>query len=90
MQTKLNPTNVTVWTRQQGCPWCDRAKALLKSKGIAYQEKVVGPTTMDAFVEETRGAKTVPQVIFDGEIVGGFEQLQKALTSDNAKITKVV
>lgn len=90
MQTKLNPTNVVVWTRKQGCHWCTRAKDLLKSKSIAFTEKVVGDLPIEQFYAETNNAKTVPQVIFDGTIVGGFEQLQKALTGDYAKTTKVV
>lgn len=80
-----NPTNVIVWSRKQGCPWCDRAKALLRSKGIQFTEKVVGDLPIEQFEAETNGARTVPQIIFDGKLVGGFEQLQKALNSDNYK-----
>lgn len=90
MLTKSNPTNVVVWSRKQGCPWCDRAKALLKSRSITFTEKVVGDLPMEQFIAETNGAKTVPQIIFDGVCIGGFDQLQKALTSDYDKVTKVV
>ena len=90
MQTNLNPTNVVVWTRKAGCPWCERAKALLRSKNIAFSEKVAGILPMDEFYAETKGAKTVPQILFDGVLIGGFDDLQRVLTGDNAKTTKVV
>lgn len=90
MQTKLNPTNVIIWTRKHGCSWCDRAKQLLKANNISYQEKTVGDYPIEDFYAETQNSKTVPQIIFDGNLIGGFEQLQRALTGDQAKTTKVV
>lgn len=90
MQTKSNPTNVVVWTRKSGCPWCDRAKALLRQANISYTEKVLGDLPMEQFLQETNNARTVPQIIFDDTVIGGFEQLQKALASDYTKVTKVV
>lgn len=87
MPTKSKPTNVIVWSRKQGCPWCDRAKALLRANDIQFTEKVVGELPVEQFQAETDGARTVPQIIFDGKLIGGFEQLQKALTSDCTKVT---
>lgn len=81
MQAKLNPTNVTVWS-SANCPWCDRAKQLLDSKGIAYTVKQIGADgiTKDDFFQANPGARTVPQVWFDSNtLVGGFEDLKKAL-----------
>lgn len=86
MQTKSNPTNVVIWTREQGCAWCVRAKELLKGAGIQYTEKVVGKLPTEQFLAETKNARTVPQVIFDGELIGGFEQLQKALSNNYTKV----
>lgn len=65
------------------CPFCDRAKALLKRKGVKYHE--IDVTDDHALrltmIERAGGRRTVPEIFINGEIVGGFEEL-KAL--DNA------
>ncbi|MDX1916850.1 MAG: glutaredoxin 3 [Rickettsiaceae bacterium] len=59
------------------CPYCIKAKALLKSKNLKFVE--IDVTGKDeeriALVEKSGGRKTVPQ-IFIGEFhVGGFDDL---------------
>lgn len=83
MRTKLNPDSVimaTVWS-SSNCPWCDRAKQLLVSKGIPFKVLEIGKgdITKEKFFEANPGARTVPQVWLDGQLVGGFEQLKAAL-----------
>ena len=58
------------------CPYCDRAKALLTSKGVAFEEiNLEGkPDEMQALVKET-GMRTVPQIFINGKLVGGFTDL---------------
>lgn len=58
------------------CPYCDRAKALLQSKGVAYEEiNLEGkPDEMQALVKQT-GLRTVPQIFINGKLVGGFTDL---------------
>lgn len=60
------------------CPFCERAKALLKRKGITYQE--IDVTDDDelrlAMIERAGGRRTVPEIFINGEIVGGFEELK--------------
>lgn len=89
MQTKSIPKNVVVWSKHP-CPWCDRAKELLTSKNITYTEKLLGTHPREEFNIETKNSKSVPQILFDGELIGGFYELQRALTSDYDKTTKVV
>jgi glutaredoxin 3 len=60
------------------CPYCVRAKALLKKKGANFEEVDV---LMDRHareeMERTSGRRTVPQ-IFIGEVhVGGSDDLQE-------------
>ena len=63
------------------CPYCDQAKALLKSKGIQFQEKKIGDGyTKEELLEAVPTARTVPQIFIDGELVGGFTELKKKLT----------
>ena len=61
------------------CPFCDRAKALLKRKGVSYDEIDV-TDDIDlriAMMERARGRKTVPEIFIDGELVGGFDELKE-------------
>ena len=59
------------------CPYCWRAKMLLDSKGVEYQEIAVdfGGQMKQAMVQRASGRTTVPQ-IFIGEFhVGGCDDL---------------
>jgi len=69
-----------IWSRYH-CPYCDQAKALLKSKGIMFEEKKIGDGyTKEELLEAVPTARTVPQIFIDGELVGGFTELKKKLT----------
>ena len=58
------------------CPFCMRAKALLYSRGIEYEEINVDriPGFREKLVEMT-GRMTIPQIIVDGEPVGGYDDI---------------
>ena len=67
------------------CPYCDMAKNLLKSKGIQFEEKVVGVNfTREELLEAVPNAKTVPQVVLDGKLIGSYEDLKKHFASDTS------
>jgi len=65
------------------CPFCDRAKALLHKKGVAYHEIDVGadPALRRAMVARAGGRRTVPQIFIDNTLVGGSDDLY-ALEAD--------
>jgi glutaredoxin 3 len=66
-----------VWSKEQ-CPYCDQAKALLKSKGIEFEEKkIVSGYTKADLVDAVPTARTIPQIFIDEQLVGGFTDLQK-------------
>lgn len=58
------------------CPYCDRAKALLNSKGAAYEEiNLEGKhEELKALMEKT-GLRTVPQIFINDKLIGGFDDL---------------
>lgn len=59
------------------CGYCARAKALLESKGVAYEEYDItmgGPKRAE-MVERSNGGMTVPQIFVDGVLVGGSDDL---------------
>ena len=68
--------NVEVYTGAL-CPYCSRAKALLKSKGVDFTEIDVtfnrGRKT--EMMERAHGRHTVPQIFIDGVHVGGSDEL---------------
>ena len=67
---------VTVYTMDY-CPYCERAKALLKSKGIAYEEVRLGEDDDQAWddLEKKSGMKTMPQIFAGESLIGGYTQL---------------
>lgn len=58
------------------CGYCVRAKALLESLGLVYEEIRVDdePGFRDRLLALT-GGFTVPQVVIDGRPVGGYREL---------------
>ena len=59
------------------CPYCIRAKLLLRSRGIDFQEvDVTGDSVARRRLVEATGRRTVPQIFISGESIGGFEELR--------------
>jgi glutaredoxin len=68
-----------VWSKDM-CPFCDKAKALLKLKGIEYEERnITKDWTKEQLLEAVPNARTVPQIFLDDDLVGGYNELQKKL-----------
>lgn len=64
-----------VWSKEN-CPQCEKSKALLKTLGIEYEERVVGDGyTRDDLLAAVPTARAVPQIFLDGEYVGGHLEL---------------
>jgi glutaredoxin 3 len=59
------------------CPYCSRAKRLLKAKGIAFEEYDVtlDPKGRAAMTERAGGRRTVPQIFIDDQHIGGCDDL---------------
>ena len=58
------------------CGYCVRAKALLRSRGIEFEE--VGLDDGPAFrqkLHDLTGGWTVPQIVIDGKPIGGYTEL---------------
>ena len=59
------------------CPYCLRAKALLKQRGVAQIDEVrvdLDPQQRDKMIEIT-GRRTVPQIFIGDTHVGGCDDL---------------
>ncbi len=74
------PEFVTIFTRE-GCPHCFRAKAMLRERGIAFEEICTGQGTgvSSRTLRATTGRSTVPQVFMGGRHIGGADDLARHL-----------
>ena len=59
------------------CPYCHRAEALLKSKGVSDLEKILVDREPERRVEmmQKSGRRTVPQIWIGERHVGGCDDL---------------
>lgn len=69
--------NIVIYSRLD-CPWCDKAKALLQHKNMEYTEKVLDVDYTRDDLRLLVGLEkrlTVPQIMIDNYLVGGYENL---------------
>ena len=68
--------NITVYS-QDNCIWCDRAKNLLESVNIPFDEiDLSNDDERQKFYKKVgNGVSTVPQIYIDEVRIGGFPQL---------------
>lgn len=65
----------TVWGRPD-CKWCERAKEFLADMNEPYDYVELRPSNLEEFNILTGGAKTVPQIFYKDELIGGYEALK--------------
>ena len=61
----------------QICPYCARAKSLLKKKGADFEEidVTMDPAAREAMQAASGGARSVPQIFIGDTHVGGCDEL---------------
>lgn len=58
------------------CPYCIRAKELLKQYGASFEEiDVSDPHVRERMIERSSGRRTIPQIFIGDHHVGGFDDL---------------
>ena len=59
------------------CPYCMRAKALLRNKRVEFDEIDVtdDPGLRAKMVTRSGGRRTVPEIFINGQIIGGCDEL---------------
>ena len=66
---------VTIYTTPY-CPYCHAAKALLKKKGVTFEEiDVQEPSTRQQMMLRANGRRTVPQIFIGDTHVGGSDDI---------------
>lgn len=59
------------------CSFCIRAKMLLEARGMPYHEEHLSRTSEGRarLAEVAPTARTFPQIVIDGEVIGGYREL---------------
>ena len=58
------------------CPYCVQAKRLLTQRNVPFEEiDCEGDDALRAWLVETTGQRTVPQIFFGETSIGGFSDL---------------
>ncbi len=68
---------VEIYSKEQ-CPFCDKAKMrLAKYNPMVY--KLNEDFNREEFFEKFPGARTFPQIVINGDNIGGYTDLEKTL-----------
>jgi glutaredoxin 3 len=71
--------NIEIWGKES-CPYCTKAKILAETMGLDFIYKELGKDfDREEILERFPGARTFPQIIVDGNAVGGFDQFAQYL-----------
>ena len=75
--------SVTIYTGPL-CNFCDAAKRLLTRNNIEYKEIDISIVNgaMDEMITKANGKRTIPQIFFDDNHIGGFDDV-RALEKEN-------
>ena len=66
---------ITMYSKDN-CPWCVRAKDLMNVKEEEYTEIKIGrDITREEFMEQFPSIRTVPYIIVNEEVKGGYDVL---------------
>lgn len=84
--TSNAPVKIYTWTV---CPFCVRAKQLLKQKGIPYEEiNLDGKDDELEALRKRTNFKTVPQIFINDKMIGGYTDL--AALDQSGELDKMI
>lgn len=64
-----------VWSKTT-CPFCVKAKDLLKEHNVEYEERnILTDWSKDDLLAAVPNARTVPQIFIDEKLIGGYNDL---------------
>ena len=75
--------NITIYTGPL-CNYCEAAKRLLARNNVTYKEINIATISgaMDEMIKKANGKKTIPQIFFDNQHIGGYDEI-RALEKNN-------
>ena len=69
-------------SKDRNCPFCEWAKDLLKEKELPFQEFVLNKDiTRNELLERFPDRSTLPIILKDGQMIGGFSELKNHLSN---------
>ena len=72
------PSNVVLFTTD-GCTFCAHARSLLVKRNVDFEEVDLGESPeLQAELATVTGLESFPQIVVDGEPLGGFNELRAA------------
>lgn len=79
---------VVIWSRDN-CPHCVQAVTILAQKNIKYEERKIGNGwTKESLLTAIPGAKSVPQIVINNTVIGGYTQLVNFLKNTHNTSTE--
>ena len=84
-----NSPKVVVYTMDY-CPYCERAKMLLGTRGVPFTEVRVAEDddAQWARLEKLTGMKTMPQILHGDQVIGGYMDLAQLDRKDQLSSLK--
>lgn len=74
-------SEITVYSTEP-CSFCARVKGLLEARGVEFSEVNLSKDPQGRVELASRtGMMTFPQVLIDGELLGGFAEVRDAIDS---------
>ena len=75
--------NIIIYTGPL-CNFCDAAKRLFSRNNLQYKEIDISSKEglRDEMIKKANGRKTIPQIFFNEDHIGGYQEL-RALEKDN-------
>jgi glutaredoxin 3 len=72
------PRRVYVFSTD-ACAFCEHAKSLLSKRGVPFEDVNLGSQPqLQAELAELTGLTSFPQILIDGETLGGLNELRAA------------
>ena len=74
---------ITIYTGPM-CNYCEAAKKLLTRNNTTFNEINIATVNgaMDEMIKKANGKRTIPQIFFDDEHIGGYDEV-RALEKEN-------
>ena len=68
---------ITMYTGPM-CNFCDAAKRLLQRNNLSFNEIDISSKEglMEEMIKKSNGRKTIPQIFFDDQHIGGYQELR--------------
>ena len=76
--------NITMYTGPM-CSFCEAAKRLFSRNNLKYEEIDISTkeSLRDEMIKKANGRKTIPQIFFNEDHIGGYQELRELEKSNN-------